>query len=110
MASRSRKRRAPSSFDWTPVLDDTDEPQPLPDIRLRHTQLNLDSAGPSTSRTSYIPAPASPKKRAGPSVNDNYDNYNWNPEPAPPEINLENYPFLDPAYQHHLDLWEPGPP
>lgn len=61
------------------------------------------------SRTTYISAPASPSKRTEPSFDDNYDNYNWNPEPPPPEINIENYPFLDPAYQHHLDLMEPGP-
>jgi hypothetical protein len=106
----SRKRRAPASFDWTPVPDHGADPQPSPDIRLRHTHINLDSAGHSTSRTSYISAPASPSKRAGTSVDDTYDSYNWNPEPPPPEINIENYPFLDPAYQHYLDLMEPGPP
>ena len=31
-------------------------------------------------------------------------------EPAPPEINTANYPFLDPAYTHYLDINEPGPP
>jgi hypothetical protein len=110
MATRSRKRRAPLSFDWTPVADSADEPPPLPDVRLRHTHVNLDAAGPSRSRTSYISAPASPSKRAGSSFDDGHDNYNWNPDPAPPEITVENYPFLDPAYQHHLDLKEPGPP
>jgi hypothetical protein len=110
MASRPRKRRAPLSFDWTAVPDNVDEPPTLPDIRLRHTHMNLDSTGPTKSRTSYISAPASPSKRAEPSIDDTYDNYNWNPEPAPPEITIENYPFLDPAYQHYLDLQEPGPP
>jgi hypothetical protein len=28
----------------------------------------------------------------------------------PPEINTTNYPFLDPAYVHFLDINEPGPP
>jgi hypothetical protein len=93
------------------VLDDGDGLQPLPDVHLRHTHLNLDAAGPSTSRTSYISAPASPSKRAGTSVEnlDHYDDYNWNPEPPPPEITVENYPFLDPAYQEYLNQKEGGP-
>jgi hypothetical protein len=110
MASRSRKRRAPLSFDWTPVADSGDGPPPLPDVRLRHTHVNLDAAGPSRSRTSHIPAPASPSKHAGPSFNSDNDDYNWNTEPAPPELTVENYPFIDPAYRHYLDLMEPSLP
>jgi hypothetical protein len=97
-------------FDWTPVPDHGAEPQPLLDIRLWHTHINLDSAGHSTSRTSYISAPASPSKRAEPSFDGTYNSYNWNPEPPPPKINIENYTFSDPTYQHYLDLMEPGPP
>lgn len=103
----SRKRRAPASFDWKKVSDDN-EPQAVPDIRIQHTHLNLDQSRPPSTRTSYIPSPASPSK-AGPS-NLTYDDFNWNEEPAPPEINFDNYPFLDPAYVHHLDANEPGPP
>jgi hypothetical protein len=102
-----RKRRAPASFDWKRVEDD-DEPQPVPDIRIQHTHLNLDQTRPPSTRISYIPSPASPSK-AGPS-NFTYDDFNWNEEPAPPEINFDNYQFLDPAYIHHLDANEPGPP
>jgi hypothetical protein len=110
MAYRNRKRRAPSSLDWTPVAD-SDELPPLPNIHIRHTHLNLDPTGSSTSRTSYISAPASPSKTSNvASSQDTHDSYNWNTEPAPLEINYENYPFLDPAYQHHLDDSGPDPP
>jgi hypothetical protein len=102
----TRKRRAPASFDWTPVLDDSDEDQPLPDIRIRHTRVELDESGRSSSTTSFIPAAASPAKNR----RAQYDDIDWNNEPAPLELNTANYPFLDPAYQHFLDVNEPGPP
>lgn len=51
-------------------------------------------------------APAS-----GPTHNYNDDDdFNWTYEPAPPEININNHPFLDPAYVHFVDINEPGPP
>jgi hypothetical protein len=105
----SRKRRAAASFEWNLVPDDNSEPQTQPDIRIQHSHLHLDQSGPSSSRTAYLSAPASPSKKAGPSNYDD-DNYNWNEEPAPPEINTTTYPFLDPAYLHYLDVNEPGPP
>jgi len=99
-----RKRKAPLSFDWTPVVDDDNGP--IPDIRMRHKQLDLDESGPSSYKTTYISAPASPVK--GASVI--HDDFDWNDEPAPIEVNINNYPFLDPAYEHFLDINEPGPP
>jgi hypothetical protein len=107
----NRKQPAPASFDWTPIpeYDDNDQPASLPDIRIRYSHIHLDQSGASSSNTTYVPAPASPSKR---NVSFNYDNdnYNWNNEPAPLEINVKNYPFLDPAYVHFLDINEPGPP
>jgi hypothetical protein len=97
----SRKRRAPASFEWNRVPDDTDENIPQADIRIRHTHHNLDHAGPSTRRTTYIHAPPSPTKV--PTSSNDYDSYNWNDEPPPPEINVDNYPFIDPAYRFFLD-------
>jgi len=105
-----RKRPVPASFDWTPVLD-LDEPLQLPDIHIRHSHIDLDPVGPSSSHTRYISAPASPSKSTGPTHNYNDDDdFNWNYEPAPPEININDHPFLDPAYVHFLDINEPGPP
>lgn len=105
----TRKRRAPASFDWTAVPEYDDQPASLPDIRIRHSHLHLDQSGASSSNTIYVSAPASPSKR-NTSFDYEDDNYNWNNEPAPPEINIANYPFLDPAYTHYLDINEPGPP
>jgi hypothetical protein len=104
--SRSRKRRAHASFDWIPVLDDNEEDQLPPDIHIQHTRVDLDESGQSSSTTSFVPAPASPAKK----TRTRYDDFDWNNEPAPLELNTTNYPFLDPAYQHFLDVNEPGPP
>ena len=106
----SRKRRAPPSFEWNPIPDDDEEPRSLPDIMLKHSHYNLDLSGPSSSRTSYLRAPASPSKKAGPSSTYYEDNYTWNEEPAPLETNASNHAFIDPAYAHFLDINEPGPP
>lgn len=59
----SRKRRFPVAFEWIPVYDEEDNTAPLPDIRVKHTQLNLDEIGPSITRNSHFSAPASPKKK-----------------------------------------------
>jgi hypothetical protein len=99
------KRRARASFDWQPVPDDGDS-APAPDIRIKHTRFDLDESGASSSKTTYVLAPASPTKK-GPMI---FDDYNWNDELAPLELNTTNYPFLDPAYEHFLDINEPGPP
>ncbi len=101
----SRKRRARASFDWTPVADDDEEP-PIPDIHIRHTRLDLDVSGALSSTTKFLAAPASPIKRSRHVEAD----FAWNDEPAPPELNATNYPFMDPAYEHFLDINEPGPP
>jgi hypothetical protein len=102
LAMTSRKRRAPASFEWNRVPDDADEDvPPQSNIRIRHTHHNLDHNGPSTRRTTYIHAPASPTKK--PASSNDYNSYNWNDEPPPPEISIENYPFLDPAYRFFRD-------
>ena len=103
----SRKRRARPSFDWQQVLDDGEEPTPAPGIRIPHTRLDLDESGVSSRKTTYIPAPASPAKGSQPVY---YDDFNWNNKPTPLEPNTINDAYLDPAYQHFLDVNEPGPP
>jgi hypothetical protein len=105
----SRKRRAPASFEWHTVPEDEDEPQTLPDIRIKHSHVDLDTSGSSSRHTTYLSAPASPSKQAS-SSNYAHDDYFWNQEPALPKINTTTYPFLDPAYVHFLDINEPGPP
>ena len=104
----SRKRRAQA--DWVFADPDSDDGRPPPEIRMKHTQYNLAASGSISSQTSYIAAPASPKKGGAPSTNDDYDSYNWNTDPAPLLLTVENYPFIDPEYQRHLDLREPDAP
>jgi hypothetical protein len=99
------KRWAP--LEWAQIPDDADSLQPRPDIRLRHSHVNLDQSGPSSTRNTYLSAPASPSK-AGPT--NYYDDYNWNDEPAPLGTNTLEDSHLDPAYVHYLDVNEPGPP
>lgn len=107
----SRKRRMPASFEWQTVPENDDDSLPQPDIHIRHSHLDLDQSGTSSSRTSYLSAPASPSKKAGP-FNYDYDDYNWNNEPMPTETDATNHAFHDhdPAYLHFLDVNEPGPP
>lgn len=97
------KWRAPASFDWQslPENDSNDIGSNAP-IRIKHTHLHLDESGCSSSRTSYINAPASPKKKNNQSDHDKDDFWT---------IDLLNDDSeLDPAYIHHLDVNEPGPP
>jgi hypothetical protein len=103
--SRPSKRKAPATFDWQRALEEGEQ-HPNPDIRIKHTRFDLEESGTSSSRTTYIPAPASPTKSAPPID----DDFTWNDQPPPLELNIAEYPFLDPAYQHFLDINEPGPP
>ena len=107
----SRKRRAPASFEWRTVPEPVVDTPPQPDVHIRHSHLNFDQSGPSSIHTSYLSAPASPSKQAGPLDYDD-DDYNWNSEPAPMETNATGQEFgdHDPAYLHFLDVNEPGPP
>jgi hypothetical protein len=111
-SNMSRKRQVQA--DWiTADGDSDDERHSRPSIRIKHTQFNLDISGSTSSQTSFLPAQASPRKKGATSSStaaDDYDSYNWNPDPAPPEITVENYAFLDPEYVHNLDMKEPGPP
>jgi hypothetical protein len=98
-----RKRREHPSFDWTPIDDDNKE-LPIPEIHIRHTRLDLDASGASSSTTRFLAAPASPAKRSCHAEED----FSWNDMPVPLELNTTNYPLMDPAYEHFLDINEPG--
>lgn len=85
---------------------------PPPSILFRNTQL----ASPGGSRkasTTYLPAPGSPRATR------HREEYQWNeelpPTPSSPGdipsspggIDIEEYPFLDPAYIHQCELDDP---
>ena len=102
-----KSSRAGSHFKFHAVADSSDEdapPQVPANTALRHIHFNNSSGNSSNNaRTTYIADGASPNKAPatrplspGPDV--------WNSESAPPEINEVNYPWLDPAYQHQMDL------
>lgn len=98
-------KRSAAHFDYDePLASSDDEADDPPIARLRHTNIELTEDGMS-GRTQYMAGPASPRKRAAP-----LRQPTWNNDGPMPEINIKNYPFLDPAYVHHLDLNEPGPP
>ena len=111
-SNMSRKRQVQA--DWITADDDSDDERSAwPSIRIKHTQFNLNLSGSTSTQTSFLPTQASPRKKGTTSsstATDDYYLYNWNPDPAPPEITVENYPFLDPEYVHNLDIKEPGPP
>lgn len=121
--SQQRKRRVPSGFEWhhdeaNHLVRPTDGPPPT--VRIKHTDLNLDIAGASSSHTTYITAPASPEKRrdqCGPTS----PNFNWLDGEFLPEMlgeqeqghgaeEEDEEDAVDPDYQHHIDTIEPGPP
>lgn len=58
MSRSTRKRTA--AFEWH--SNDYSEEGPPPTVRLRHTDISINAAGPSTMQSSYITAPASPSK------------------------------------------------
>lgn len=99
-----KSARVSSHFRYHTVNDSSDEDAtPLPvTTSLKHVHFNAPQNGLSRFRTTYVVGGASPDKRPdvcaspGPEV--------WNSEPAPPELNTTNYPWLDPAYQHQFDL------
>jgi hypothetical protein len=97
------KRKAHFTFD-EPLVSSDDEADTQRNIRLRHTDIELREEGRS-GRMQFTEGPASPRKRPAPSHPPT-----WINQGPMPEINTVNYPFLDPAYVHHLDYNEPGPP
>lgn len=109
----SRKRRSSRKFEWEAVPDDDHSDLPLPKIRIKHTHLNIDDTG-SSSRTSFIPAPSSPTKKGTALGQDLYDSSTWRDEHKSGLCDetgtMDADEELDPAYIHHLDVNEPGPP
>ncbi|KZP23155.1 hypothetical protein FIBSPDRAFT_952228 [Athelia psychrophila] len=111
----SRKRRAPSGWDWT--KDDTsggieDVPQTT---FIRHTNFDLEMTGGSSSRTQFIATPASPEKRPG--VGTAHMSYDDDDDDMPalgdalPDSDDEDEgdtetETMDPEYQRHLNQLE----
>lgn len=70
---------------------------------LQHTNLGPgNKAGPG-SRTVHLPNEATPEKFST-SRREPSPDIVWNDDPPLPEINTENYPWLDPEYIHEHDL------
>ena len=98
-------KRSAAHFNYDdPLASSDDELDGPPTVRLRHTNIELREDGRS-GQTQYVDGPASPRKRA-----EVLRPPTWISEGPMPEINVQNYPFLDPAYVHHLNANEPGPP
>lgn len=79
---------------------DEEDTAPASSKTYKHTRFNPPTVGQPASRARYVDAPPSPKK---PSTAEQHAEPVWNDEAPLAEINVENYPFLDPAYIHHLD-------
>ncbi|KAF7970361.1 hypothetical protein HWV62_24272 [Athelia sp. TMB] len=77
-----------------PSDDESTHAAPPANTHNRHVHLNTGDGG---TRNLYIPSVASPSKRAhSPSPEPQ-----WNTDPLP---NFDSHPYLDPAYQHEMDL------
>ena len=71
-------------------------------LNFTHTKFNLDESGPSSVRTSHLPALASPTKKGKMSME---DSGSWNTEPQPdlPDFGDDLDPaYTDQSYEHHL--------
>ncbi|KAF7982026.1 hypothetical protein HWV62_30278 [Athelia sp. TMB] len=94
------QKPAPSRFYVTRYPSDDEDntrattPPPPETTHHRHVHLNTGDGG---SRNLYVPSVASPQKRPrSPSPQ-----HQWNTEPLP---DVHSHPFIDPAYQHEMDL------
>lgn len=104
VSTKMVKRHA--DFQYYPTHYPSDEedvptkpPPPAATTTHKHVQFNSDG-----NRTSYLPSLASPSKALPPPIELDYE---WFTEPAP---NFDSHPFVDPAYQHELDLMDPDLP
>lgn len=114
------KRKAPPRFDWQPsdahIKDGQNEDVPRT-VRIKHTDFHLDPSGSASTRTTFIPAPASPEKAQHNSRVDEWDNeasvfgpsdqlaHGWDNGRVEDEEGDEE---VDAQYQRHLDMQEPG--
>lgn len=110
-ANRKKRKGAPITFDWQPLAADDDpfQPTPGPDIRVSHTNIGLDPNGPSSSRISFLSAPASPAKRSSITA----QHYAFNSTTTTTALQDALDPAAtaeDPAYTHHKDLHATGAP
>ena len=91
----------------TPSPDSDADNTPLPTVLFRNTQL----ASPGGSRkasTSYLPTLGSPTKPTRNREDDQWDDSEVPPAPSHPgDIDVEQYPFLDPAYIHQCEMDDP---
>lgn len=92
-----RKRSAAFAFDNRLPSSDDEQPN-LPGINIRDTYIEVFPNGGSSRRIRHIHNPASPQKRASVPQEPT-----WLQDGPLPEISLEDYPFLDPAYLDFLD-------
>lgn len=74
-----------------------------------HFRTGIGAAGQVTSNSTYLNASTSalaqPEAAHGAQDEDNI----WNTDPPLPQVQEEDYPFMDPAYDYHLDFTESGP-
>lgn len=115
--SKNRKRRA-DAFEWHGDGNAGADNLAPPTVRRKHTDISIDMAGPSSTQSSYVTAPASPVK-SQPSERIYREDYLLHQMGLDIEIDdglagvydaiededqgdeLEE--DVDPQYQHHLD-------
>ncbi|KAF7980678.1 hypothetical protein HWV62_37111 [Athelia sp. TMB] len=77
--------------------DNTPTLRPTNTAYHRHIHFNTVGTG---ARNTYIPSAPSPSKRP---ASDSPEPPEWNTDPLP---NIDSHPYIDPAYQHELDLMD----
>ena len=122
-----RKRRI---LEWTNDSDDEDSDALLKTVNIPHTEVHLGDSGSHSTCTSYLStsvSPAKPVRISNPEAAKSqyyYEGYidqhkvnSGLDEGHPPDLPHQESDYgdecdddLDPAYMHHLDDLEPGPP
>jgi hypothetical protein len=101
-------KRSAAHFDFDDPLPSSDEDvHPPPSVRIRHTNISFGEDGQSSGCTQHFHGPASPRKQSSTA---HIPEPTWIQDAPPMGIDPSEYPWMDPAYEHHLDFNEPGPP
>lgn len=88
----------------TPSPDSDAGNAPLPTVLFQNTQL-ASPEGSWRASTSYLPTLGSPTKPTCNQEDNQWNDSEFPPAPSSPGgINIEQYPFLDPAYIHQCEM------
>lgn len=99
-----RAAKVAPAFQFYPTSYPSDDEDPPAPSVARHKHIRFNNDGQVSEHHSYLASAASPAK---PNPFPEPDATQWNSEHIPDII---SHPYIDPAYQHELDLMNPDLP